>query len=487
MPRVERPSGPASARTHTTWRIHGTTVPSVGLTRAYPLARFRPRGTSDDPFAPVTSTRGNLHDRTRPGADRSHRRAQLGPHQPPRLRAPRGSCSASPSRRSPRCSPPAAATTTAARPTRPPPRARPRRPRRRGHGHRRGHRRCAGAAARSASPARSRPARSTRWRCRTSAPTASSPSASSSSARSATTATSRPGLAEIVGARTTTAASGRSTLRQGVKWQDGTDFTSADVAATHGPPRRPPATPASRASSTRARSTPPIRRRRSSRSLGPNGNFPYLVSVYNAQSVITPGRVRARAPRSTRRRTAPARGSSPSSTPPPAPRSTATPTGGAATRRSARRRGASSTTRARWSPPPRPARSTRSSSSRSSAARRCSTTPTSTSWASRPPPTARSGCAATPASSPTSGCARRSATASTARQLIETLFQGKADIGNDHVIAPLYPFFDDPSTPQRTRDIDEGQGAAGRGRVPRRAHGRRCTSVSSRRSPSWRS
>jgi peptide/nickel transport system substrate-binding protein len=39
------------------------------------------------------------------------------------------------------------------------------------------------------------------------------------------------------------------------------------------------------------------------------------------------------------------------------------------------------------------------------------------------------------------------------QQLVDTLFQGKADIGNDHVIAPLYPFFDD-SVPQRERDID---------------------------------
>ena len=37
--------------------------------------------------------------------------------------------------------------------------------------------------------------------------------------------------------------------------------------------------------------------------------------------------------------------------------------------------------------------------------------------------------------------------------LVDTLFKGRADIGNDHVIAPLYPFHD-PSTPQRTRDIE---------------------------------
>ena len=32
--------------------------------------------------------------------------------------------------------------------------------------------------------------------------------------------------------------------------------------------------------------------------------------------------------------------------------------------------------------------------------------------------------------------------------LVDTLFLGRADIGNDHVIAPMYPFFD-PSVPQR--------------------------------------
>jgi peptide/nickel transport system substrate-binding protein len=35
--------------------------------------------------------------------------------------------------------------------------------------------------------------------------------------------------------------------------------------------------------------------------------------------------------------------------------------------------------------------------------------------------------------------------------LIETLFAGKADLGNDNVIAPLYPFFSD-KVPQRVRD-----------------------------------
>jgi peptide/nickel transport system substrate-binding protein len=39
------------------------------------------------------------------------------------------------------------------------------------------------------------------------------------------------------------------------------------------------------------------------------------------------------------------------------------------------------------------------------------------------------------------------------QKLVDTLFKGKADIGNDHVISPIYPYFDS-STPQRARDID---------------------------------
>jgi peptide/nickel transport system substrate-binding protein len=40
--------------------------------------------------------------------------------------------------------------------------------------------------------------------------------------------------------------------------------------------------------------------------------------------------------------------------------------------------------------------------------------------------------------------------------LIQQLFKGKADLGNDHVIAPIYPYFDD-SVPQRVRDIDKAK------------------------------
>ncbi|TPW13577.1 MAG: putative oligopeptide ABC transporter oligopeptide-binding protein, partial [Acidimicrobiaceae bacterium] len=40
--------------------------------------------------------------------------------------------------------------------------------------------------------------------------------------------------------------------------------------------------------------------------------------------------------------------------------------------------------------------------------------------------------------------------------LVDTLFSGKADVGNDHVIAPFYPFFS-PDVPQRTRDVEKSK------------------------------
>jgi peptide/nickel transport system substrate-binding protein len=40
--------------------------------------------------------------------------------------------------------------------------------------------------------------------------------------------------------------------------------------------------------------------------------------------------------------------------------------------------------------------------------------------------------------------------------MMETLFAGKADIGNDHPIAPMFPFFS-PDTPQRTRDTEKAK------------------------------
>ncbi|HEX4981308.1 MAG TPA: ABC transporter substrate-binding protein, partial [Ilumatobacteraceae bacterium] len=72
-------------------------------------------------------------------------------------------------------------------------------------------------------------------------------------------------------------------LRQGVKWHDGTDFTSADVAATldrlaaaDNAGLKGVIGPGSVDATDPAVAVVTL--------LAPNGNFPYLVSVYNAQT-----------------------------------------------------------------------------------------------------------------------------------------------------------------------------------------------------------
>ncbi len=44
--------------------------------------------------------------------------------------------------------------------------------------------------------------------------------------------------------------------------------------------------------------------------------------------------------------------------------------------------------------------------------------------------------------------------------MIQQLFNGRADLGNDHVIAPIYPYFDD-SVPQRVRDVEKAKSLLG--------------------------
>jgi peptide/nickel transport system substrate-binding protein len=76
-------------------------------------------------------------------------------------------------------------------------------------------------------------------------------------------------------------------LRQGVKWQDGKDFTSADVAAT-----MDRLVEAGQSGLTGVIAKGAVDSSDPATAVfnleGPNGNFPYLVSVFNAQTPITP-------------------------------------------------------------------------------------------------------------------------------------------------------------------------------------------------------
>ena len=73
-------------------------------------------------------------------------------------------------------------------------------------------------------------------------------------------------------------------LRKGVKWQDGTDFTSADVAATMD--RMVDAGNSGLKGIIEKGAVDATDPNVAVFTLpGPNGNFPYLVSVYNPQSL----------------------------------------------------------------------------------------------------------------------------------------------------------------------------------------------------------
>ena len=119
-------------------------------------------------------------------------------------------------------------------------------------------------------------------------------------------------------------------LRQGVKWQRRHRLHVRRRGGHDGPPRRGRRTPASQgviAAGAVDATDPNVA---VFTLAAPNGNLPYLVSVFNAQTRDHAGRATRPARRSTRRRTAPGRGSSTRSTPRPARRSCATRTGGAA-------------------------------------------------------------------------------------------------------------------------------------------------------------
>ena len=164
-------------------------------------------------------------------------------------------------------------------------------------------------------------------------------------------------------------------LRQGVKWQDGSDFTSADVAATMD--RMVEANNAGLGSVLAAGSTDASDPAVAVITLvSPNGNFPVLVSTFNAQSLITPadyvlGTTLDGRPAGT------GRGSSTATWRARASSSLPTPRGGEGACCSMQSSFSSSSPPTRRSLHSRTARSMPSRSSRSSGARDSSTIPTS--------------------------------------------------------------------------------------------------------------
>ena len=299
--------------------------------------------------------------------------------------------------------------------------------------------------------AEARAAPSTRSPWTTSVRTRRSPPASSTSAARATAPNWRPMLAESWEPN----ADGSVwtfKLRQGVKWHDGTPFTAADVVATLdrlavGNLKAYIEAGAGKAVDDITVDDHAERPRR-----------PVPVPGVDLQPAVGhhPGRLRhghhaRQAPR--RHRPVQAR---PSTTSPPAPRSRPTPTGGAASRTSTRSSSSSPTTSPRRSPVCRAARPTPSCSSRWSAGDALLADPNIT-VESIQGAAHRQMWMNTREGDFTDVRVRQAVALGIDRQaLIDTVLQGKGDIGNDHPIAPVYPFFD-CSQPQRERDIEKAK------------------------------
>ena len=240
-------------------------------------------------------------------------------------------------------------------------------------------------------------------------------------------------------------------LRQGVKWQDGTDFTSADVAATLD--RLAAADNAGLKGVIGAGSVDASDPATAVVTLlAANGNFPYLVSVYNAQTVITPAAFAAGTTLD----------GSPNGTGPWILSNFDAATGATFTANPDYWGGAPALGTAEWS-----FFDDEGSMVTAAAAGEVDTLVQfqvvgGEALFNNPDfnvvgfPTAahRQIWMRCDTGQFADKRVRQALGLSIDRQaLVDVLFQGKADIGNDHVIAPLYPFRD-PSTPQRERDVE---------------------------------
>ena len=222
------------------------------------------------------------------------------------------------------------------------------------------------------------------------------------------------------------------------------------------PPRstgsQPPTTPASRVSSVRVRSTPPIPPTAVVTLLSPNGNFPYLVSVFNAQAVITPVAYA----------TGTTLDAQPNGTGPWKLASFDPATGAEFTRNDAYWGGAPPLESTSWS-----FFDDEGAMVTAAAAGEVDTLVQfqvvggealfdnpDFNVVGFPAATHRQIWMRCDTGQFADKRVRQALGLSIDRPaLIETLFKGQADLGNDHVIAPVYPFFD-ASVPQRERDID---------------------------------
>ncbi len=316
-------------------------------------------------------------------------------------------------------------------------------------------------------PPSSVPCRSTRSRCRTSAATASSPSRSNSwppRTRSVIRAV-WPRAWPRNGRPTRTAPSGRSSCARARSGSTtASPFTSADVVATMerlvaaGNSGLKGVLDTGGAVATDANTV-------TFTLVGANGNFPYLVSIYNAQTLITPADYVAgtkfdERPTGTGAWKLTNYDQATGRDVRPEPRLVGRPDAARRHRVHLLRRHRTDDHRL----PGRPGRRHRPVR-RADRARRCSTTRTSASSPRRRPSIARSGCAPTRASSPRRKSARRSPCRSTGRPLIQQLFKGRAELGNDHVIWQGYPYFDS-RRPAAGAGHRQGQGTPGRRPAP---------------------